>query len=92
MARCTSAAATEESTPPDRPQMTRPSPACFAVMRRDRLFDEGLHRPAELAQPQMPVHEVAQAISAAALGVHDLRVELHAPDRVLVRMTHGGEG
>ena len=27
-ARCTSSAATDESTPPDRPQMTLPSPTC----------------------------------------------------------------
>ena len=28
MARCTSAAATAESTPPESPQMARPSPTC----------------------------------------------------------------
>ncbi len=32
MARCTSAAATAESTPPDRPQMARPSPICPAIL------------------------------------------------------------
>ena len=31
MARCTSAAATAESTPPDSPQMARPSPTCSRI-------------------------------------------------------------
>src|SRR5687767_3374226 len=32
MARCTSAAATEESTPPDSPQITCAWPTCFAIL------------------------------------------------------------
>src|SRR5215472_9576340 len=32
MARCTSAAATAESTPPDRPQMARAPPTCLAIL------------------------------------------------------------
>ena len=31
MARCTSAAATAESTPPDSPQMARPPPICSRI-------------------------------------------------------------
>ncbi len=32
-ARCTSSAATEESTPPERPQITLPSPTCSRIRR-----------------------------------------------------------
>ena len=44
IARCTSSAATVESTPPERPSTTRPSPDLFADPRH-ALLDERRHRP-----------------------------------------------
>ena len=74
-ARCTSAAATAESTPPDSPQITRLSPTC-ARIERDLLVDDvrlGPGRP----QPGDVVQEVLQDL-LAVLGVQHLGVELHA--------------
>jgi hypothetical protein len=56
---------------------------------RHLLLDEGLHRPGAVAAADA-VDEVGEH-RRAALGVHDLRVELHAPDR-LVAVAYGGEG
>ena len=62
-------AATVESTPPDSPQTTRPSPTC-ARMRADRLVDERRHRPVAGAAADVE-REVAQDLRAA-IGVRDL--------------------
>ena len=63
------AAATAESTPPERPQTTRSvGPTCVAN-RLDRAVDEGFHRPRagaladaveEVAEDQVPVGRVAR--------------------------------
>ena len=74
----TSAAATDESTPPDRPQTAR---ACRPDARfdgRDRLADEPGHRPVRRGVAD-PEQEVGQDL-AAARGVRHLGVELHAPE------------
>ena len=50
MARCTSSAATDESTPPERPQMTLASPTCSRILRMDSsMMDSGVNVG---AQPQ----------------------------------------
>ena len=69
------AAATDESTPPDRPQMTRRSPTCCAD-RGDRLVEERRHRPvaAAAADPSRKLRR----ISAPSRRVADLGMELEA--------------
>ena len=75
MASWISTAATAESTPPERPQITRPLPTC-ARMRSDRLLPEGPHGPVAAAAGDV-AHEVADQ-QRAVRRMHDLRVELHA--------------
>ena len=74
-------AATDESTPPERPQMTRPSPTCCAD-GGDGLVAVGGHGPvAGEAGEGGEVPEDAGAVD----GVVDLGVELHGvevPGRV----------
>ena len=70
-----STAATAESTPPDRPQMTRPAPDLRADAL-DRLVAEGRHGPVAAAADDV-AHEVADQ-QRAVRRVDDLRVELHA--------------
>jgi hypothetical protein len=80
IALCSSAAATEESTPPDRPSSTRPLPDPRADVL-DRMRDEVARRPLLLhaadAEQEIPddVH--------AALGVKHLGVKLDAIDTPL---------
>ena len=82
IARCTSAAATEESTPPDSPQSATPSPTCA----RTRAIASSMN--ASIVQvpcsPQMRAREVREQL-AAALRVGHLGVELQAPDRARSR-------
>ena len=73
--RCTSAAATAESTPPDRPQIARLSPTC-ARIALDLLVDDVDHRPGRPAAGDV-VEEVLEHL-LPVLGVQDLGVELHA--------------
>ena len=65
-------AATEELTPPERPQITRSRPTS-ARMSRDRLVAVGRHRP--VAGEAGEVGEVLQELGAVD-GVVHLRVEL----------------
>ena len=79
IARWISAAATEESTPPERPQQ---HPAVLADLRADvadRLLDERRRRSSRRLAAADVVEEVAQDQRLAARRVGDLRVEL---DRV----------
>ena len=75
MARCTRAAATAESTPPDSPHSTRLSPTARAD-RGDLLVDDVGHRPRGLGAGDL-VEEVLEH-RLAVLGVEHLGVELHA--------------
>ena len=86
MARCTTAAATAESTPPDRPQMARPSASDLLADVRDRLVDDVDHGPGGTAAGG--AQEVRQHLQAL-LGVHDLGVELHAVEAAR-RVLEGG--
>ncbi len=68
-------AATELSTPPDRPQMTLPSPTCSRISRDLGLAVVG-HRPVA-RQPADMAHEIGNQL--AAIGrVDDFGVELRA--------------
>ena len=75
MARCTIAAATAESTPPESAQIARPSPIC-ARMLLDLLVDDVDHRPGRAAAGDV-VQEVLEHL-LAVLGVQHLGVPLHA--------------
>ena len=74
MARWTKTAATEESTPPESPQITRPVPTCLRI-GCDGFVDEALRRPVggEAADVE---DEVAQD-GSSLLGVVDFGMELH---------------
>ncbi len=72
MARWMSSAATVESTPPLKPQTTRPSPTC-ARMRCRRFLDKRRHRPVAGAAADV-VGEIPQDVETA-IGVRDLRME-----------------
>ena len=78
IARWISAAATLESTPPERPQITRPSLPTWARIRAtasstNDAIDQSPAAPHDAEQP------VAEQLGAAR-RVHDLGVELHAVD------------
>ena len=75
MARCTIAAATAESTPPDSAQIARPSPIC-SRMRVDLLVDDVDHRPGRAAAGDVE-EEVLEHL-LAVLGVQHLGVPLDA--------------
>ena len=77
MARCTRAAATAESTPPDSPQIARPSPTC-AADPLDLLVDHAAHGPRRAGSP--PSRGTGAAFHAV-LGVQHLGVELHPVSR-----------
>ena len=82
IALCTSAAATAESTPPESPQRARPSPTCA------RIAAVAVSMIDEVVQSASAAHVDQEALEQplAALGVRDLRVELHpveAPAAVL---------
>ena len=74
-ARCTSAAATAESTPPDSPQMARLSPTCVADLL-DLLVDDVDHRPGRPAAGDVDEELLEHLL--AVLGVQHLGVPLHA--------------
>ena len=58
IARCTSSAATDESTPPERPQMTFPPPTCARIAAIcSSMIDAALH---ERSQPQMSSRNVVR--------------------------------
>ena len=75
IALCTSSAATVESTPPDRPQTTRPSPTS-ALDAGHGFVDERRHRPVAAAAADVE-GEVPQQVGAV-LRVHDFGVEQQA--------------
>ena len=86
-ARCTSTAATDESTPPDRPQITRALGPDHAPDPGDLGIDEVArgpvrHRAADLEQ------EVAEDLTAAG-SVGHFGVELHAVQRPLLVLERG---
>ena len=82
-----STAATDESTPPDRPQITRPPPDLRADARDLGVAEAG-HGPVAAAAGDV-VGEVAQQLRAVR-RVHDLGVELHAVEAPRV-VGDGGE-
>ena len=77
MASCSSRAVTAESTPPDRPQITRPRPT-WSRMRSGRRLPERGHRPVAMAAGDAAREVLEQGL--AARRVHHLGVELHAVD------------
>ena len=80
MARCTRAAATAESTPPDSPQIDE-LVADLLADRVDLLVDDVAHRPGRTAAGDLE-QEVLEHL-LAVLGVHHLGVELHAGHALL---------
>ena len=80
MARCTRAAATAESTPPDSPQIARPSPICVADPL-DLLLDDRRRRPLRLDAGDV-AQEPAQHLLAVR-RMRDLRVVLDAGEAAL---------
>ena len=77
MARCTRTAATEESTPPERPQMAWPV-ADFFADGVDGGLDEVFGGPVGLGSADVE-DEVAEEFRAVS-GVVDFGMELHGPD------------
>ena len=75
IASCNSAAATAESTPPERPQTTLPL-THLAADFVDRLAAEQRHRPVAAAA-RYSVREIAEQLGALR-RVHDLGMEQHA--------------
>ena len=64
MARCTSMATTEESTPPERPRITSSSPTCSRMRATaSSMMVAGVQRH---SQPQMSFDEVLQHARALA--------------------------
>ena len=93
MARCTSAAATAESTPPDSPQIARRRRRPASRIALDLLLDDVDHRPGRPAAGDV-VQEVLEH-PLAVLGVQHLGVPLHAgqpPVEVLERRDRGDVG
>ena len=91
MARCTSAAATAESTPPDRPQIARPSPIWSRTCSTSAVGDVR-GRPGRVDAGEF-VQEPAQHLLAVR-GVHHLGVVLHAcqPARRVLERRDGCTG
>ena len=87
MARCTSAAATAESTPPDSPQIARPV-ADLGADLLDLLLDDVDHRPGRPAAGDVE-QEVLEHL-LAVLGVQHLGVPLHAGEPA-VEVLEGGD-
>ena len=88
MARYMSSAATDESTPPERPRIALDSPTCSRILRMDSsMIDSGVNDGVAAAGL---VEERAQDLHA--LGrVHDLGVELHGVEAALA-VFHRGHG
>ena len=76
MARSTSTAATEESTPPERAQIARPLPTCLAHLR-DGGIDEVLRGPGGFGSANIQ-SEVAQNVCATRRVVN-FGMKLHGP-------------
>ena len=81
-----STAATAESTPPERPQITLPLPTWRADFL-DRLVLEGAHGPVA-GEPGDLAHEIAQQ-RRAMRRVHDLEMELGGVELARVVGDHG---
>ena len=79
IARWISAAATDESTPPDKPISTRSSRADAGANLGELGLDEARHRPVAGLAADLE-HEVAQHLRAAR-RMHDLGMELDAAQR-----------
>ncbi len=91
IARCTTAAATAESTPPESPQMARPESPIWLADALDLLLDDVDHRPGRPAAGDVE-QEVLEHL-LAVLGVHHLGVPLdpgQAALDVLERCDRGG--
>ena len=87
IARCTSAAVTAESTPPESAHSTRSRPT-VARTDVDRLVDEGAHRPARLEPGELEEEVLEDALPLGRVG--DLGVELHGVEAPL-RRGHRGD-
>ena len=75
MALCSSAATTEESTPPERPSSTLPLPTCA----RTRAMASSMMLPTLQQRPQPQISRTKRSSRCAALlRVRHLGVELHA--------------
>ena len=87
MALCSSAATTDESTPPDSPSSTLPVPTCA----RTRSMASSMMLPTRHAirAPADVPHETLQQLRAL-LRVRDFRMELHAVEAPLL-VAHRGE-
>ncbi len=89
IALCSSAATTDESTPPDRPSSTSSLPTCARESARwcsvTMVFDGPAGRRSRRCRARS-----ARQIVMALLGVRDLRVELHAR-RSCARVGHRGD-
>ena len=79
MALCTSIAATEESTPPERPQITWPAPT-FSRIEATVDLDEVRRRP--VAARAADLEEVSNELRAQRRVMH-FGMELHRPDAAL---------
>ena len=88
IASCRSTAATDESTPPERPQITVPLPT-WRRMRATCLGAEGRHGPVGGAARDAR-GEILQK-RRAARRVHHFGMELHAVEAALI-VGDGGEG
>ena len=89
IALCTSAAATAESTPPDSPQITRSPPTWARTSSTpSSMIEVCVHvgRAAADVEQERPQHVLAP------LGVHHLRVELHAVDATRSRSSSAAIG
>ncbi len=78
-ARCTRTAATDESTPPERPQITRCLGPTTSRIRRDLRLHEVSRRPVRPSRADLE-QEVAEDLTAAR-RVRHLGVKLHAEER-----------
>ena len=88
IARCTSAAATDESTPPESPQTACPSPTCCAD-RRDRLVDE--RRPSSRSAGSRRCRARSCSSSSPPPSVWTTSGWNWMPQSGRSRMAHGGE-
>ena len=77
IASCRSSAVTAESTPPERPQITRPPPTCSRMRCDGRLAGR---RPSTSRRGSRRHGGRSSGAAPAARGVHDLGMELHAVD------------
>ena len=89
IARCTSSAATEESTPPERPQITVPSPTCARIRA---ICSSAIDAALQLrSAPQMSSRKRRQDLLAER-RVDDLGVKLDRVDPALGVLERGDRG